>query len=175
MSKRMVSCLLVFCVLLCAGCAPKKKTPTVLDLIGKPFACTMTVTAAGHSFVGSFRKESVKVMSFTFSEPALLEGLTFSYDDGDVGLSLGRISASIDVSGLPATSVTDTLFDLYGSDEEANEITLENGLVILRHTGKLDVTVIEFDPITLVPQRLYTEKTDIEIVYSDYELLPGNG
>lgn len=164
---------LFLCLCLCAsvGCTPKEKPITAADLLSKPFRCQMTITVAETEFAGTFEKLSGKSMSYTLTKPSLLEGLVFSYREGEVGLALGPLSLSLDTEGLPSSAVTNVLFDLYKEESDNNEISLTEELVLLRHTGALDVTVVEFDRSTLVPLRCYTERSGVFIVYTDYELL----
>lgn len=169
--KRCLSGLLCACLLLLCACKLEEKPITVLDLLGKPFQCDMTVTVAEAEFVGTFEKASGKSMTFALSEPTMLSGLLFTYDNGNVGLTLGRVSVSLDTEGLPSSAVTNVLFDLYKEESTGNEISLTEDLVVLRHTGSLDVTVVEFDRSTLVPLRCYTEKSGVEIQYTNYQLL----
>ncbi len=168
--KRVLSLVLCLCLLAFGGCKPKEKPITAVDLLGKPFTCHMDIAIGKADFAGTFSKKSGTSLSFSMTEPELLSGLLFSYDSGKVGVTVGSVSVSLGTEGLPSSAVTNLLFDLYRDTDEQNEITLKEDTVLLRHTGTLDVTVVEFDKATLVPRRLYTEKSDVEIQYSDYRL-----
>ena len=169
--KKPLSVFLACCLFfVLAGCQPKE-TVTARDLMHKNFRCHMTVSVLGSLFEGNFEKTSDKAMSFTLDKPALLSGLCFDYDDGTVSLQAGGFSFSLEADGLPDEAVTDVVFDLFGGDDTKNSLSFRKDFILLRHEGKHLVSFAEFDPHTLVPQKVYTESGNIEILLSDYELI----
>lgn len=168
--KRFVSLFLAVITVLLCGCSPKEKDLTVADLIGRPFGCKMDIYVLGVEFSGEFVKNSNESMSLLLSEPELLNGLTFGYENGQVSASMFGLTVEIDTEGTPSASASETLFDLY-SEKGENEIALSETKILLVNTSDRGVSTIEFDRETLMPEKMYNSRSGIEIVYSDYHLL----
>ncbi len=167
--KKILAGLLTALVAFASGCSSNREI-TVFDLIGKPFGCTVDISVLGTGFSGEFIKGEDKSMSLTLSEPETLNGLTFGYFEDEISVSMFGLTVSLDTENSPAASAGNILFDLY-SGEGKNSVDIADDLIVLTHEAKYENVFVEFDRDTKVPLRLYTEKSGIEMTYSDYRLI----
>ena len=106
----------------------------------------------------------------TLSEPELLKGMTFGYEDGDVSVSMFGLTVSIESADKSSASVSEMLFDLY-SNKGSNELAFSDTRILLINTSSRGTTTVEFDRETLTPLKMYNSRSGIEITYTDYHLL----
>lgn len=168
--KRFISVLIAVTILFVCGCSKQDNSVTVLDLISKPFGCTMDILVLKAEFKAEFVKNSDESMSMTLSEPELLNGMTFGYEDGDVSVSMFGLTVSIESADKSSASVSEMLFDLY-SNKGSNELAFSDTRILLINTSSRGTTTVEFDRETLTPLKMYNSRSGIEITYTDYHLL----
>lgn len=130
----------------------------------------MDILVLKAEFKAEFVKNSDESMSMTLSEPELLNGMTFGYEDGDVSVSMFGLTVSIESADKSSASVSEMLFDLY-SNKGSNELAFSDTRILLINTSSRGTTTVEFDRETLTPLKMYNSRSGIEITYTDYHLL----
>ena len=155
--------------MLCAGCAQKREI-TALDLIGKPFSCKVDITVLNTGFSGKLTKADSENMSLTLSEPKLLSGLTFIKSGSNVGVSMFGLTVSINADNAPSASAADILFDIF-SEGGDYDVEVRDEDIQLRRFTDYDTITVQFDKNMLVPFRLHTKNSGVEMLFSEYTLL----
>ena len=143
-----------------------------MDLLRKPFSCEMRFSVAQREFTALFTKYSSDNLLLEMQTPESVEGLGFGYTPEEVSVSLKGVKLSLALDQFPMSSVGNILFSLYNeSGGEDLQVTRQGDELLLTQPVFSDTAVIVFDAQTLVPKRMYTEKSGLSIDYSNYVLL----
>ena len=156
------------CVFALPGCAPAH-TVTALDLIGKPFTCKTDITVLTAKFSGILEKTDKDNISLELTEPALMSGLTFKKNGDSIGVSMFGLTVSLDSAGTPSASAADILFDIFSEGGDCDVEVRDDEILLLCFTD-YDTITVEFDKATLVPTRLHTKNSGVEVLFSDFEI-----
>ena len=118
-------------------------------------------------FSGTLKKVDKDNISFTLSEPALMNGLTFIKSGDSVGVSMFGLTVSIDADKAPSASAADILFDIFSEGGDYN-VEVRDDEILLRRFTDYDTITVQFDKKTLVPFRLHTKNSGVEMIFSQY-------